>query len=297
MARQQSLFRRLRPADRVTLLFLGFLLALCAWHFSSLPKGTFLLVLYAVLFTVQILLARYNDHGRVLRLTHDIVFPVICVLAVFDSLEWVVHYVNPRDIDPVLIELDYLIFGNHPTVLLERIVHPVLTDLLQIAYTTYYFLPITLGILLLKKGDRSAFDRCLFLIVFCFYLSYLGYILFPAIGPRFTIDHLQTVQLEGFIVAKPIQDLLNRLEGIKRDAFPSGHTAIAVLVLYCAYRYERKCFWICLPIVAALLFSTVYCRYHYVVDVIAGLALTLVTVIAGNWYYERWSRKCRGGMP
>jgi membrane-associated phospholipid phosphatase len=40
-----------------------------------------------------------------------------------------------------------------------------------------------------------------------------------------------------------------------------------------------------------LIFSTVYCRYHYVVDIIAGLALTVITVLIGEWSYAWWLRK------
>ena len=92
-----------------------------------------------------------------MSLFYDIVFPVTCVLVIFDSLGWFVHYVNPEDIDPVLVRLDYMIFSNHPTVLLEKIVNPFLTDVLQIAYTTYYFIPISLGVILLynSKEPRS----------------------------------------------------------------------------------------------------------------------------------------------
>jgi membrane-associated phospholipid phosphatase len=223
-----------------------------------------------------------------MSLFYDIIFPVTCVLVIFDSLGWLVHYVNPEDIDPILIRLDYMIFKNHPTVLLERITSPLLTDMLQIAYCTYYFIPISFGIFLLRNKQREEFNRTLFLILFCYYLSYLGYILMPALGPRFTINHLQTTELQGFIIAEPIQRLLNQLEGIKRDAFPSGHTGIVVLVLYLAYRFERRFFWLLLPIVIALIFSTVYCRYHYVVDIIAGFGLTLLSVLLGEWYYERW---------
>lgn len=282
---------RQRPADTVTILFLVFLLLLTGSFYRVLQKGPFLVGLYSMLIVVQILLARYRGNGRMFALSHDLIFPVICVLLIFDSLEWVVHSINPQDIDPLLIRLDYLIFGDHPTVMLEQIMHPILTDLLQIAYTTYYFIPVSYGIVLLSKQKRDEFDRSIFLILFCFYLSYLGYILFPALGPRFTIDHLQTRGLQGFLIAEPIQQILNRLEGIKRDAFPSGHTAVTVLVLYCAYRYERRFFRICLPVVAALIFATVYCRYHYVVDVFAGLLLTLFCVIAGERYYNWWLRR------
>ncbi len=87
-----------------------------------------------------------------------------------------------------------------------------------------------------------------------------------------------------------LQNLLNRLEGIKRDAFPSGHTGITVLVLYLSYKYKRWFFWLALPVVSALIFATVYCRYHYVVDVIAGFGLTIITVVLGEWYYRWWEK-------
>lgn len=277
-----------RPADAVTIIFLLFLSALTLIFYQHIPKAPFLISLYSIFFIAQIILIRFKNNGRFMGLFYDLIFPILCVLVIFDSLEWLVHYVNPEDIDPILIRLDYLIFNNHPTIILERIMSPLLTDILQIAYSTYYFIPTSFGVVLLLNNQREEFNRTLFLILFCFYLSYLGYILMPALGPRFTISHLQTTELRGLFIAEPLQKLLNKLEGIKRDAFPSGHTAVAVTVLYLAYRFKKRFFWILLPIVAALIFSTVYCRYHYVVDIIAGFGLTLLTIFLGEWYYEWW---------
>jgi membrane-associated phospholipid phosphatase len=277
-----------RPADTVTIAFLFFLTALTGAFYHVIPKAPFLIVLYALLMVFQIILAKFQNSGRFIRFFYDLIFPTICIFLVFDSLEWVVHYVNPADIDPTLIRLDYLIFGGHPTVMLEKIMNPYLTDILQLAYSTYYFIPVSFGMILLLKKRRAEFNQSIFIILFCFYLSYLGYILFPALGPRFYLKDLQTMELHGFFFAEPMMDLLNRLEGIKRDAFPSGHTGITLIVLYLAYQYDRKFFRIALPIVSALIFATVYCRYHYVVDVIAGFALTLITVFFGGWYYRWW---------
>jgi len=277
-----------RPADAVTIIFLLFLSVLTLIFYQHIPKAPFLISLYSIFFIAQIILIRFKNNGRFMGLFYDLIFPILCVLVIFDSLEWIVHYVNPEDIDPILIRLDYLIFNNHPTIILERIMSPLLTDILQIAYSTYYFIPTSFGVVLLLNNQREEFNRTLFLILFCFYLSYLGYILMPALGPRFTISHLQTTELQGLFIAEPLQKLLNKLEGIKRDAFPSGHTAIAVTVLYLAYRFKKRFFRILLPIVAALIFSTVYCRYHYVVDIIAGFGLTILTIFLGEWYYEWW---------
>ncbi len=277
-----------RPADTVTIIFLLFLSVLTLIFYQQIPKAPFLLSLYTIFIITQIIIIRFKDKGRFIGLFYNLIFPILCVLVIFDSLEWLVHYVNPEDIDPILIRLDYLIFNNHPTIILERIMSPLLTDILQIAYSTYYFIPISFGIVVLLNNKREEFNKTLFLILFCFYLSYLGYILMPALGPRFTISHLQTTELQGLVVTEPIQKFLNKLEGIKRDAFPSGHTAIALTVLYLAYRFKRRFFWILLPIVTALVFSTVYCRYHYVVDIIAGFGLMFITILFGECYYAWW---------
>ncbi len=144
----------------------------------------------------------------------DIVFPVVSILIIFDSLGLVVHYVNPQDIDHLLIRIDYQLFGTHPTVALERVMHPLLTDMLQIAYTTYYFLPVSIGVALWRQGRHAAFSYFVFMILVCFYLSYIGYLLFPALGPRYAMAHLQTADLPGSVISHAIQTTLNQLEGV-----------------------------------------------------------------------------------
>jgi membrane-associated phospholipid phosphatase len=290
MRRLIRIVLRQRPADAVTITFLVFLTALSLLFYKDIPEAPFLVSLYTILLVTQISIIKIRDRNKVWRFLHDLFFPALCVLIVFDSLEWLVHYVNPEDIDPILIRIDYMIFNDHPTVMLERIMNPLLTDILQIAYSSYYFIPVSFGVILLLDKQREEFERSIFLILFCFYLSFLGYVLMPALGPRFVIDHLQTHELKGLFVAEPIQNFLNYLEGIKRDAFPSGHTAVALTVLYLAYRYRRSFFWVLVPVVTALVLSTVYCRYHYVVDVIAGFVLTFLTIILGELYYKWWSR-------
>jgi membrane-associated phospholipid phosphatase len=275
----------LRPADTLNLIFLSVLTLVTALFYRKITDPLLLITFYVSLIFLQILLIRTHNRGNLLKFTYDLLFPTACILLVFDSLERLIHCINPRDIDPLLIKLDYLLFNGYPTVMFENIMTPLLTDILQTAYSTYYFLPVTLGIVLKAKGDDKAFDRSLFLIMLCFYLSYIGYILMPAIGPRFTINHLQNRDLEGLFIAAPIQEFLNRLEGFKRDAFPSGHTAIALTVVYLAWRFEKKLFAVFLPVTLTLIVSTVYCRYHYVVDVIGGMTLTLITIVLGEKYY------------
>jgi len=282
---------RLRPADSLTIIFLLFLMAVSLGFHDKIPRLKILLLTYSALFLFQLFLVKNHEavvKNRIMDTVRSIVFPVLCVLVIFDSLEWVVQHINPKDIDPLLIRLDYLIFRGYPTVMLESIQTPLVTEILQLAYTSYYFLPISLGVILKLQKREGEFDRTVFLILLCFYLSYAGYMLFPALGPRYTMNHLHSQELKGLLTAEPIQEFLNRLEGIKRDAFPSGHTAVALVVSGLAYRYHKRFFYITLPVVAMLIFSTVYCRYHYVVDVFGGIILAAITFLVGGRYYGYW---------
>ena len=69
------------------------------------------------------------------------------------------------------------------------------------------------------------------------------------------------------------------MESCPRDCFPSGHTEIPLITLWLAYRFKRRLFWVYLPIVMGLVCSTVYLRYHYVIDVIAGMALAGIVIL------------------
>lgn len=286
----KKLVFKLRPADTITALFSFFLLVLTVFFYSKIPSASYLILIYSSLIFFQLMLVYLSRLNPFLVLTRDIIFPVISVLIIFDSLGLIVKNVNPQDLDYMLIRLDYLMFGFYPTVELEKIMTPLLTDVLQLAYSTYYFLPIVLGIALRIRGMNAEFEKSLFLILLCFYLSYIGYILVPALGPRYSIEHLHEEVLTGFLFSEPIQDILNMLEGVKRDAFPSGHTGIALTVLFLSYRYIKGLFLIMLLPVILLIFSTVYLRYHYVVDVIGGILLTIVTITIGEVYYKIYKR-------
>jgi membrane-associated phospholipid phosphatase len=276
----------MRPSDILTVGFCLCLAMLTAAFHRAIPSAFVLVLIYLSLAAVQWALPSLRKLSPFLALSHDLVFPVVAVLVIFDSLGLVVHSVNPRDIDHILIRLDYLLFGVYPTVYLERFVNPYLTDVLQAAYSSYYFLPVTLGVYVRLKRDDTAFSETIFAILLCFYLSYVGYILFPALGPRYVISHLHESEVGGFLLAETIQRVLNMLEGIKRDAFPSGHTAIALTVLFIASRHARALFRLFTPFVVLLVVATVYCRYHYVVDVIAGVALAVVTIGTTRIYFK-----------
>ena len=246
------------------------------FHFFSVPNPIRLL-LYHLIIIIFLLWITNTPETRIVRWFKNF-NPLIIIPTSFHELHYLVHNVNPVDFDQLLINIDYAMFGVHPTIWLEKWAHPVAVEYFQIIYTTFYFLPIILAYILFKRKKARDYDYFLFLIVFGFYLSYIFYFLVPAVGPRFTLNHLQTFPVEGLWLTEGIRQTLDTLENIQRDAFPSGHTAITLVVVIYAWKYSKPYFWILTVVGSSLLFSTVYLRYHYVVDVIAGILLTLVMI-------------------
>ena len=278
-----------KPADLLSLYFIALLGIVTILFIPSIELWSKLLITYFLLAVVIVSTAMYGATSRAGKRSSYLspALYVVIILVIFNSLGDIIPSVRQRTFDDILIRIDFVLFGVHPTVWMEKMINPTLTALFQIAYSSYYFIPLSLGaVLIVKERDREL-DECLFGIVLCFYLSYVGYLLMPAIGPRFTLDHLQTSGLDAGPVTQTIRNILNRLEHNKTDAFPSGHTAVALLALFYAFKYkETILFRILLPMVAALIYSTVYLRYHYVIDVFAGVMLTALTILISPRAYR-----------
>jgi membrane-associated phospholipid phosphatase len=212
--------------------------------------------------------------------------PILPLLLVFDNLGPFLLGTSRVDLDPLLVAADrFLFLGADPTRLLEPFTGTILLEVLTVCYALYYFHPIVLGALLwrddLREGTPGArFPRYVFGMLLVFYVSYAGYFLVPAIGPRFTLPH------EGPLprgpVAQAIDQTLDRLETNRRNCFPSGHTMVTVAVLLGAARRSRKTFLAFLPFAVGLVLATVAGRYHYVVDVLAGIVLAFAVLGAAR---------------
>jgi membrane-associated phospholipid phosphatase len=55
-----------------------------------------------------------------------------------------------------------------------------------------------------------------------------------------------------------------------RDAFPSGHVSAALLSVHYMFRFMPRLAWCALPAVFFMIFATLYLRYHYAADILAG---------------------------
>jgi len=282
--------KRIAPVQGLTLFFLIGLVLLTLFSRGQIPLWRSLLFRYMMLLGLLFVLKLSSDRkmtGRMASFFHHF-SPILFVILIYESLGDLIQYLQP-DIDPRLIQIDFSMFGVHPTLWMEQWIVPWLTDILSLAYLSYYFIPVVLIAVLYLKGRMMEFDRAIFVLAFGYYVSFIGYILFPAVGPRYALTHLYSVPLEGSFITDFVRDTLNALEHNKRDCMPSGHTQIVLIALYLAHRHEKILFYIFLPIICALILSTVYLRYHYVIDLFAGVGLAIGCMITAPLLYGWWN--------
>ena len=117
--------------------------------------------------------------------------------------------------------------------------------------------------------------------------SYLGYVLLPAVGPRFELKELEQIPLHGLWLFQGLQATLNRLEGVAYDAFPSGHTELTILAWWSSLRLSKRWFSAYFGYTLSIIFATVYLRYHYTVDVFAGALLAIFLIAATPFLYRK----------
>jgi membrane-associated phospholipid phosphatase len=137
--------------------------------------------------------------------------------------------------------------------------------------TVFYFLHLVLPpvlALVLYRSDRRLFREFLLAILVCGFLGYVGYALVPAAGPQVAFPERYDAPLTGRLYA-PVTGLVDAARA-PRDAFPSLHVGLSSVVLYYAWKRGRTAFFVALPFVLGNWFSTLYLRFHYMVDVIAG---------------------------
>jgi membrane-associated phospholipid phosphatase len=287
--------RKNSPLQGLTLFFIIGLVLLTLFFRGHIPLWRSLLFRYVALMGLLFALKLSSDRakvGRVNSFFNDF-SPVLFVILLYESLGDLIQHLQ-FDIDPVLINIDFYIFGVHPTLWIENWIVPWFTDIMSLAYVSYYFLPVVFVIALYSKKRRLEFDESMFILTFGYYISFVGYILFPAVGPRYALSHLYSIPLEGSFVTDFIRDTLNALEHNKRDCMPSGHTQIVLMVLFLTHRYERFLFYVFSPVVCALILSTVYLRYHYVVDLFVGAAFAIACIVIGSRFYRWWNRRSKG---
>ncbi len=307
MKKLKTYFKYLEPNDYVNQIFIFLITFLVVINHSKIQGWLFILLLNLTLsFLTAYFTIVYEKSQRDSEKTGNILkiirfwYPIFTILFFFKEIYIIMIVLTPVLNDSLLISIDRMIFGIDPTVFLSEYSNPYLTEFLQIVYSLFYLMPVfyAMELYLWKRYDELKFAT--FLVLTGFYLSFFGYLILPAIGPRFTLYSFENLnnEIPGLFLTNTLRDLINIGESIypgdirnpelvaQRDAFPSGHTIVISLITYCSFRLKSKSFRFYLPYSLLMIFSTVYLRYHYVIDLIAGIGISVITILLGEYFYK-----------
>ncbi|MBN1610619.1 MAG: phosphatase PAP2 family protein [Polyangiaceae bacterium] len=189
--------------------------------------------------------------------------------------------VRPISLDFELHALDLKLFGVEPAMALDRVVSPITTEWFAFFYYGYFFLLAlhVIPLLLFARQPRIVSEFSLgLLVVFC--VGHILYMVVPGFGPYHAmaeqfahpfpqglwLDTVMTTVAEG---------------GAQKDIFPSLHTAAPMFIALFSYRNRHllpfRYTWVPVVFMALnIIIATMFLRWHYVIDVVAGLVLAVV---------------------
>jgi hypothetical protein len=220
----------------------------------------------------------------------------LTVFLSYFQLRHILPAVSERAVDGDIFAFDLRVFHVEPSLAWDRFVNPVTTEWFAFFYFGYFFLlsAHVLGIMCLTRDMfRLAHFAMGVFIVFC--TGHLVYMLVPGYGPyRFLAGEFHH-ELQGGLFWSWVQATVHA-GGAQKDIFPSLHTAAPTYFALYSFRHRAsapyKYTW---PVVAfcasQIIGATMFLRWHYLVDIFAGLTLAVVAVTLGEKLVVRDARR------
>ena len=193
-------------------------------------------------------------------------------------------------IDEFLSNLDQTIFNFQPSIEFSKHFNSLFfSELFYFGYFCYYLLPLVVFGILYKFLPQKI-EEFGFILISSFLLYYFIFIIIPAEGPQFYFtfpdNHIEAQGIFGNAIK-----LIQKNGEASTAAFPSSHVGISWIVIFWLYQNLRKSVKYFLPFVILLMFSTVYIKAHYFVDVVAGFISAPIVFFLTFKFYKFLNQK------
>ena len=197
--------------------------------------------------------------------------------------------------DDRVLAWEKTIFGLQPLVWIQKLYTPPLTEWMFFVYVIYIVIYPVLGAVIYFRRGEEANEDYLFQLGLINLVCGLGFILFPVAGPMGweKVRVLLTEPLRGGVFSSAAEYIRAHIHG-DGGSIPSPHCAVATVMWFMSLKYMRRGFWLLAPVILSLYVSTVYGRFHYLSDMVIGIAAAVFVLlaapsIAGAW--NRWTDK------
>jgi len=242
----------------------------------ALPYWPLRVAVHLVLCGGLLVLLRAGSSSRILVLARDW-HPLALFPLLYREVEVLAGVMGNWRLTETVAAAEAALFGGQPSLYLsERLPFIPLSEFLHFCYFAYVVVIPALAAWWYFGNRRAAFHELVLLLAAVMYGSYLFFILFPVDSPYYRFDRLAAP-----LAGHPFFDLVHAMSargGARGGAFPSAHVSGAVVVILVAWRHQRRAAALLAPIVLGVIVATVYGRFHYALDAIAGIGLALAVV-------------------
>ncbi len=205
---------------------------------------------------------------------------------------------QPELLDMQLWAMDEALLGVTPAVWLARFNTPPVVEWVSFFYYSYFGLMIAMLVPTLLFDEGRRLRECMLGALVVGACGDATYTLVPGAGPVATIAFAEPLH-GGFFWQQVL--LAVQAGGAQLDIFPSLHTAFPTFYALHAFGWRRtRAFRFTWPVVAFfaanMVFATMFLRWHWFVDVLAGLGLAFFARGLAIWVSGREPR-LRAGRP
>ena len=244
-------------------------------------------VIFVFAFTFSVIIKRKISKNFFQLLQNILVFALMTFL--YKETAMLNTLIFPK-IDEFLSNLDQNIFKFQPSIEFSKQFNSLFfSELFYFGYFSYYLLPLAAFLIIYLKIPQKI-EQFSFILITSFLLYYFTFILIPAEGPQFYFPFPEnTIEAKG--IFGNMVKLIQKNGEAPTAAFPSSHVGISWIVIFWLYQNFRKSVKYFLPFVILLMFSTVYIKAHYFVDVVAGFLTAPIVFFLTFKFYKFLNRK------
>ncbi len=180
--------------------------------------------------------------------------------------------------------------GFQPLVAIQKHYSVALNEWMFFVYVFYVVIYPVLGAIIFFKRGEEANEDYLFQLGLVNFVCGLGFILFPVASPmnwpslRALLTKPLTAGVFG-VIAEWIRANVHQPGG----SIPSPHCAVATVMWFMSWKYTRRgAIWLA-PVMLGLYASTVYGRFHYLSDMVIGIAAGVFVILVAPTVTRAWN--------
>ncbi len=218
---------------------------------------------------------------RLFSVVRDWYVPPLMLLA-YREMGWLAPHQHTYELEHSWVVWDRTLLNEWGLRAAIEALGPLLPSVLEVAYLLTYSIPLFAMAMLYASGQRRRVESFLAIFLLAILSAYALFPYFPSEPPRRVFPGELFPSFDTLF--RRINWALLGDYGIRSSVFPSGHVAGAFAGAFAMLRLlpERRWVgWVLLALATLIATATVYGRYHYAVDGVAGFALSVGAYFVG----------------